>query len=1085
MPYSHSRQLPLSYTHTARRSENLSLNSTIDAPATQQLRGQPNDGSTSLHYRPWPNSFKSASPKTHPRMIGYNSDSFGLCHLGLPPNSSSVSVKFRHAASKPRTLSRPRSSNGSKFIQKFMPEAQSCPHVDKFEKTTSIGHDSELVVKPVGSRNGNIISSPKDIGHTGVRHVATQFAVNNRTSNEDISNETPKIIDKARSNAVNVVIPTYSTRNNASLPNGFSKFNVDTLVTPADNSVTLGSSQNKVTFKPIHRTLSAQHLKSRRDIVLNPSASTQLTLPNEGIISYLKTSTKSPCLVGEKRNMTKHFQHNAVPPESKIGYSRQKLSASSRSPRQSYSLERAQDFRRKIHSGLLSPKSKRSYGDGATSPTHDYEVESALNKKNAYPKWELDRAPGDGEECLHQSVSPDAQSLLQSELSSLDVNNEDEEEEHYNDEDDKADQPTEETDFSNPDIDDVGCLSNDEITFLEDDMVDELPDEEEPDLLSRNTSALSRMSTEIERSSQLTDMVCRPAVIKSIFSNCPPVINFATKANKIEPLPPNIRKLLKWKMSSITPVVVRNTVMRSGFKPSKKGQEWIGYFGKHMKSSGFRSIKEFQKINHFPGSFQLGRKDRLWRNISRMQARFGKKEFGFVPQSYLLPWDKKLLKNAWEEGSTKQRYILKPPASARGIGIRVIHKWSQIPTKKPILVQKYLGRPYLINGNKFDLRLYVHVTSFDPLRIYLFGDGLVRFATCKYSSSVKHIGNRYMHLTNYSINKKSGEFQQNDDASICQGHKWSLTALWGFLQQQGINTDKIWERMKDIIIKTIISVEQITNSLIKSNCRRPYCCHELFGFDIMLDDHLRPWLLEVNISPSLHSNSPLDVEIKGPMVKDMLNLCGLLLPDKKVIVGNSSSNSKSGSSMGSYSLQKRKQCQEVSADSKAKHSYFMHHFKSFSEKEIISFMLDILTVNDIQVLVETEEELARCGEFQRIFPTTNKKYLQIFEQPRYLNVFLYAWEVKYKHQKSRGHALLESYCRKGLHLPQNISDPANVPAEHVWNISMLSQYKITPSPRTDGMLQQSTKLDLHSHSSMEVTSESYRCRTVSRKSPKV
>jgi len=47
------------------------------------------------------------------------------------------------------------------------------------------------------------------------------------------------------------------------------------------------------------------------------------------------------------------------------------------------------------------------------------------------------------------------------------------------------------------------------------------------------------------------------------------------------------------------------------------------------------------------------------------------------------------------------------------------------------------------------------------------------------------------------------------------------------------------------------SVEQFTNSLIKSNCRRQSCCHELFGFDIMLDDRLRAWLLEVNISPRL------------------------------------------------------------------------------------------------------------------------------------------------------------------------------------------------------------------------------------------
>ncbi|KAL0183971.1 hypothetical protein M9458_019667, partial [Cirrhinus mrigala] len=120
----------------------------------------------------------------------------------------------------------------------------------------------------------------------------------------------------------------------------------------------------------------------------------------------------------------------------------------------------------------------------------------------------------------------------------------------------------------------------------------------------------------------------------------------------------------------------------------------------------------------------IGRKDRLWRNLSKMQARFGKREFGFFPRSFILPQDIKLLRKAWDDGGSKQKWIVKPPASARGIGIQVIHKWSQMPRKRPLLVQKYLHKPYLISGNKFDLRIYVYVTSYDPLRVYIFNDGL-------------------------------------------------------------------------------------------------------------------------------------------------------------------------------------------------------------------------------------------------------------------------------------------------------------------------------------------------------------------------
>lgn len=72
------------------------------------------------------------------------------------------------------------------------------------------------------------------------------------------------------------------------------------------------------------------------------------------------------------------------------------------------------------------------------------------------------------------------------------------------------------------------------------------------------------------------------------------------------------------------------------------------------------------------------------------------------------------------------------PASARGTGIKVVHKWNQIPDNTPIIVQKYISNPFLINDTKFDLRLYVLVTSVNPLRIYLYDNGLVRFASGGY-----------------------------------------------------------------------------------------------------------------------------------------------------------------------------------------------------------------------------------------------------------------------------------------------------------------------------------------------------------------
>ncbi|NXS62086.1 TTLL4 polyglutamylase, partial [Brachypteracias leptosomus] len=510
------------------------------------------------------------------------------------------------------------------------------------------------------------------------------------------------------------------------------------------------------------------------------------------------------------------------------------------------------------------------------------------------------------------------------------------------------------------------------------------------------------------------EKVLKPALVCSLFPNVPPTIYFSTRDERVEKLPWEQRKLLRWKMCTVTPNIVKQTIGRSHFRVSKKSNDWLGCWGHHMKSPSFRAIREHQKLNHFPGSFQIGRKDRLWRNLLKMQARCGKKEFNFFPQSFILPQDIKLLRKAWEEGASRQKWIVKPPASARGIGIQVIHKWSQLPKRRPLLVQRYLHKPYLIGGKKFDLRIYVYVTCYDPLRVYLFKDGLVRFASCKYSSSMKSLSNKFMHLTNYSVNKKNTEYKSNSDETACQGHKWALKALWSYLTQKGVNSEAIWEKIKDIVIKTIIASEPYVNSLVKMYVRRPYCCHELFGFDIMLDENLKPWILEVNISPSLHSNSPLDVSIKGQMIRDLLNLAGFVLPSMDSGASEPQATSVSTCSLGSALKEEPKPASEQLLAEKMKKAYYLT--QKIPDQDFYSSVLDILTPADVQVLVETEDEYSRRGQFERVFPTQGStRYLRFFEQPRYFNILLTQWELKYYLNKHKGLELLKNWCVEGYH----------------------------------------------------------------------
>jgi tubulin polyglutamylase TTLL5 len=99
-----------------------------------------------------------------------------------------------------------------------------------------------------------------------------------------------------------------------------------------------------------------------------------------------------------------------------------------------------------------------------------------------------------------------------------------------------------------------------------------------------------------------------------------------------------------------------------------------------------------------------------------------------------------------------QYYIFKPCNSSQGKGIFVTNSLDQVPAKQNFVCSEYISNPLLINGLKFDLRIYVSVTSVNPLRIYIYEEGLARFATEKYEENLDH-KNVYAHLTNYSINK--------------------------------------------------------------------------------------------------------------------------------------------------------------------------------------------------------------------------------------------------------------------------------------------------------------------------------------------
>ena len=163
-------------------------------------------------------------------------------------------------------------------------------------------------------------------------------------------------------------------------------------------------------------------------------------------------------------------------------------------------------------------------------------------------------------------------------------------------------------------------------------------------------------------------------------------------------------------------------------------------------------------------------------------------------------------------------------------------------------LQEYIANPFLINGLKFDLRLYVLLTSIEPVKLYIYEDGLVRFATIPYSNDPAHIGNNMIHLTNYSINKNSEKFVTNEQPGEYSGHKWNLKTLWKYLEEElGLDWRPVWEATKDVCVKTVLSGQEQMKTVADEQIQSDYNCYKLWGFDVFLDQDLKPWLLEVII----------------------------------------------------------------------------------------------------------------------------------------------------------------------------------------------------------------------------------------------
>eukprot|EP01006_Ploeotia_vitrea_P025637 TRINITY_DN58539_c0_g1_i1.p1 TRINITY_DN58539_c0_g1~~TRINITY_DN58539_c0_g1_i1.p1 ORF type:complete len:1417 (-),score=160.11 TRINITY_DN58539_c0_g1_i1:52-4302(-) len=287
-------------------------------------------------------------------------------------------------------------------------------------------------------------------------------------------------------------------------------------------------------------------------------------------------------------------------------------------------------------------------------------------------------------------------------------------------------------------------------------------------------------------------------------------------------------------------------------------------------------LKPYRFVNHFPSMNLISRKVDMARHLNKIRRSFPK-EFGFYPQSWISHQDW-LRSPEWHDSGMV--YIVKPNTGSQGKGIKLVKH----PMKHHFddaVVQEYIPNPMLIEGYKFDIRVYVLVLSCDPLKILLYQNGLVRLCTEKYDLPSSHnMQSMCTHLTNYSVNKRSDKFVFNDDQhDFSSGSKRDFRFLNQYLTSLGFDVGEMWHKVQDVIVKSVISIHHILRHVYRAtlpeHSNLGTSCFELLGFDILLDSQLNPWLIEVNQAPSFAADTPLDLQIKYGAVMETMELLGL------------------------------------------------------------------------------------------------------------------------------------------------------------------------------------------------------------------
>ena len=278
---------------------------------------------------------------------------------------------------------------------------------------------------------------------------------------------------------------------------------------------------------------------------------------------------------------------------------------------------------------------------------------------------------------------------------------------------------------------------------------------------------------------------------------------------------PTTRKLavddtkLRANLASCKYEAVRLCTSEHGYEEVGDEEEYWDLNWTDLSVSEHRVAKmhPFQRINHFPGMMEICRKASLSRHLKRMQQACPEGTYDFAPTTWEYPHELESFRRHCR-GNPGGTYIVKPTAGAMGRGIYLIRKPEDIDHKheRDVVIQKYLANPFLVDGYKFDLRVYALVTCVDPLTVYVYERGHRSVRGAQVRGARSRQSPREDHAP-HQLQREQAQRHVRARGRGRRGHETHAHGADARPRDAGHDVKKLRREISDVVVRTIAPIQ--------------------------------------------------------------------------------------------------------------------------------------------------------------------------------------------------------------------------------------------------------------------------------------